>query len=619
MVRVSFASPTSVTSVEDWRSAPRSRRRRAHSPIGIFLGMRRRSTAQADAVQHRLGSLFQVSEKAIARLDGATTVSYFVAGEPDPFRRSWCYQDDTSLSASAHPILTPDVLGDASGKSIRTFVRKLRHDSTELETLAPPVSYLHHNAIRDTIVAANDLLGLGRLYHVGSTGDCILSNSVLAAAVALEHDAVQDDKYWEAYYLTGGGLGSTTSVQEVTLAPPGSVVSISGRGLVLRQQHSVERLLRETKEAAPDLDDPVDAARRVVELARPFLPTGVPLGLSGGVDSRFVAALAIDLGLDFRARTYLPPSLEGEIARQLHERSSGAYPWRAVVVNPGTVRQDARAPQQPDQAAEPILARAEAWFSYLGGDHWSSLIRSNAPRRRTAAAPLALSGSHGDFNRAHYYSKRDLEASQDPAVPLKRFLHSFTRYRAILSPDLRARGAQLVRDALLDSMVQGMTGYYALDHSYLSHRVRRQFPPIVPSVVLPMLTPDMVLATFWRDPVEKATARVVRELTTRLVPAWEGVPYYHEAAEGTDPLLTNKVSVQTTYWEADAEDFWASVEVALADTHFSGVTLAAARREVSSLPEGRNRTNQTFEFLFWHYAAVRALAQVNRIRRLHPA
>lgn len=597
---------------------PPSRKRRAHTATGTFLGMQCRSVKQADVVQRRLGTLFGVSRNAIARLDGDATASFFVPGEPDPFGSNWWYKDNSSLSASAHPILTPEVLGDPSGKGLREFVRNLRHDSTELEKLAPPVSYLHHNTIRDTIVATNDLLGIGKLYYVSADGGSALSNSVLAVAMTLKHDAEQDDEFWAAYYVTGGGVNSASFVHEVSLAPPGSIASISEGRLVLRQQHSVERLLHEARKQPPEVVCPLTAARRIVDVVRPYLSAGTRLGISGGLDSRFVAAVALDSGLDFRAYTYVPPILEGAIAKQLHERSAVIYPWQEVVVNPGTIRQDAGEPQLPEEAADPILARADAWFSYFGGDHWSSLIRSNAPRRRTVAPSIALSGSHGDLARGHYYSPHDLQAD-DPAVPLRRFINSFTQYRRILPVDLRARGAQLVNNTLLEFMVAGMTGYYALDYTYLYHRVRRQFPPVVSSVILPMLTPEMTLTTFWRTPSEKASAAVVRELAARLVPQWREVPYYHQAAEGTDPAVTNKVSVQDTYWETDAADFYASMETALDETNFSGITMDDVRREIRLLPEGRNRTNQTFEFIFWHCAAVRALDRVNRIRRLHPA
>lgn len=591
--------------------------RRAHSPTGIYLGMQRRSARHADAVQQRLCSLLDVSINSIVRLDGDATVSFFVPGEPDPFGRAWWHKDNASLSASAHPILTTEVLTDRSGKGLREFVRNLRNDSSELEKLAPPLSYLHHNASRDTIVATNDLMGIGKVYYVNGENGTALSNNVLAATMALEFDAVQDDEFWEGYYVTGGGLNTTSFVRGVVLAPPGSIISISGRGLVLRQPHSVGRLLSENREQARDLDSPLSAAKRLVNVVRPFLGGDTTLKISGGVDSRFVAAVAIESGLEFRAQTYIPPSLEGEIARQLHERSAVAYPWQEIVANPGTVRQDAGEPQLPGQPVGPILERADAWFSYFGGDHWSSLIKSNAPRRRSVAAPFALSGSHGDFTKAHYYNPRDVEVG-DPAIPLRRFINSFTRHRGILPADLRNRGAQIVKNSLLEFLVDGMSGFYALDYSFLTHRLRRQYPPVVSSVILPMLTPEMVLAAFWRSPGQKSTAALLREMTAQLVPQWSNVPYYHEAAIGTDPAVTNKVSAQETYWETDADDFYGSMEVALAETNFSGITMDDVRREIQLLPEGRNRTNQTFEFIFWHHAAVRAIDRVNRIRHLHP-
>lgn len=591
---------------------------RAHAPTGIYLGMQFRSARQADAVHQRLRSLLDVSLDSIIRLDGDATVSFFIPGQPDPYGRDWWYKDNSSLSASAHPILTTELLADKSGRKLREFVRNLRNDSSELEKLAPPLSYFHHNASRDTVVATNDLMGIGKVYYVDGANGTVLSNNVLAAAIALEFDAVQDDEFWDGYYVTGGGLDTTSFVQGVVLAPPGSIVSISERGLVIRRPHSVERLLRENKGHPRDLESPLLAAKRLVDVVRPFLGDDASLKISGGVDSRFVAAVAIESRLRFHAQTYIPPSLEGEIARQLHERSAVAYPWQEVMANPGTIRQDAADPQLPGQPADPILARAEAWFSYFGGDHWSSLIKSNVPRPKSAADPFALSGSHGDFTRAHYYNIRDVEL-EDPAIPLRRFINSFTQYRGILPADLRQRGAQIVKNGVLESLVDGMAGYYALDYWFLHHRVRRQFPPVAPSVVLPMLTPEMVLATFWRPPSQKATASVVREMTSRLVPQWNDIPYYHEAAVGTDTSVTNKVSAQETYWETDATDFYNSMEVALDETNFSGITMDDVRREIQLLPEGRNRTNQTFEFIFWHCAAVRAIARINQIRRLHPS
>lgn len=590
---------------------------RAHSPTGIYLGMRCSSQNHADVVHRRLASLFEVTVKSIVRLEGDETVSFFVSGEPDPFGRSWAYRDETTLSATAHPIRTREVLADQSGKSLRHFVRNLRNDSAVLGTMAPPLSYLHHNASRDTIVAANDLMGIGKLYYVDGKNGVVLSNNVLAASMALNFDAVQDDVYWDGYYVTGGGLNDSSFVRDVTLAPPGSVASISQRGLVIRQRHSVGQLLQETKGSIQDLQTPVSAAQELVNELRPYLGSDATLKISGGVDSRFVAAVAMDCDVDFSAQTYVPPLLEGQIARELHERSGRVYPWEEIVANPGTIRQDGGDPQHLDSVLDPIHERASAWFSYLGGDNWSSLIRSNVPDKNVARSNFILSGSHGDFTKAHYYSAKDLK-SENSAVPLRRYMQSFVKYRNVLPIDIRRRGAQIVQNTFLEYFIDNVNGYYALDYFFLNQRVRRQFPPVSASVVLPMLTPEMVLATFWCTPQDKIHATAIRKMTERLVPQWTGVPYYHESAVGTDPAVTNKVSAQETYWETDAAEFYESMETALDETDFTGLTLDDVRREIDSLPEGRNRTNQTFEFILWHSAAVRSLKRVNKIRHLYP-
>ncbi|WP_139722524.1 hypothetical protein [Serinicoccus chungangensis] len=550
-------------------------------------------------------------------LRGEDTVSFFLPGEPDPLDRPWCHVDNATLSASAHPLLTHDVLCDQTGKSLREFVVNLRNDSHALERIAGPLSYLHHNVLRETIVAANDSLGIGKLYYATSGESTIVSNNPLAVALARQCAAVQDDEFWDAYYVTGGGLGDTSFIRGVTLAPPGSVLIVSQQGLAIREHHSVKRLLQQARRDPPAPRTALSAARAFVEELRPHLDSAT-LWLSGGLDSRLVTALALDTGLPVNAHTYVPPELEGQIARELHERAEHRYSWGQHTVNPGTVRQDARQPQSIELRPDPILVRAEAWFTYLGGDHWSSLVKSNPPSN---AMPLAstftLSGSHGDVTRGHYYGHSDVEIGA-PEAALRRFLQSFTQYRAVLPKDLRERGSQLVRNALLEGMVEGFEGFYALDYMYLMNRVRRQFPPVHPAVILPLLVPEILTSTFWQPPREKVSAAVIRQWTNELMPSWRGVRYYHEAADGTDPAITNKVSVQSTYWETDETDFYAAMDAALTETGIVDVTMDDVRRELRSMPEGRNRTNQTCEFIFWHCAATRVLQRLNKVRADHP-
>lgn len=597
--------------------APPRHRRRAHSPTGIFLGLWSKSRAPAEIMLSRFAEYCKVSEESVRHMHGGSTDSFFVPGEPDPFNREWCHLDEVSLSASAHPILVADVLDDRTGSALRAFAARLRERETILGQIRPPLSYLHHNVLRGTITAANDSFGLGRLYYYSSPTRSAISNSAMAIGLVMERAPVQDDEYWEAYYVTGGGLGDTSFFQGVRLAGPGAVISISDRGFTIRHDNAIEGELLDLQHEPPSTDSALEASAELFQLLNPYMPDSAELKLSGGVDSRFVAASAIYSGVGFDAVTYVPPLLEGEIASELHARLKYSYSWRQVKADPATVRQDAGTPQSLDTPRDDVLKRASTWFEYFGGDHWSTPTRSNVPHRRLSPLPLRISGSHGDMTRNHFYGMKDVDAAGS-TVALQRYISSFSRYRAILSPELRESGSQLIKNSMLDFMVRGFIELYTLDFAFYYNRMRRQFPPVVSSVVLPMLSREMLTSTFWSSPRDKVTAKALREMTSSLVPAWKEVPYYHEAAQGTDPELTNKVSLQKTYWEEDRRGFNDSLEYALDRTNFSGITMDAAQKEIEQLPEGRNRTNQTFEFVFWHNAAVEAASRIGSIRHRFP-
>lgn len=590
---------------------------RAHSPTGIYLALHGASREMMSAVANRLVEYFNVSDEALIQHRGESTASYYIPGEPDAYERDWYYKDSESLSATAHPICLPAVLEDHSGLSIRKLVREIRNGKKGAVSALSPVSYMHHNSHNDSIVAANDTLGVGKLYYYKSSGISLVASGVISAALGMNETPHQSDEFWDAYYVTGGGLDDSTYVRGVKLAPPGSVITISDNGIKLRQEPGFAEFLLESKSEANDIVAPMKAAQRMLGTVAPYLTKASRLRLSGGVDSRFAAATLISSGTCFEATTYVPPRLEAEIAEQLHQRSPDSFGWQAIEANPGTVRQDGGEPQLPGPSSGTILDRAGDWFRYLGGDHWSTPIRSNAPIRRIVPAALMVSGSHGDFTRAHYYAQGDLNDGA-AARALQRYLVSFVRNRSILASELRTHGAQLVKNELLGALVEGIDGYHALDYSFFFNRVRRQFPPVSPSVVLPMLTPEMLRSTFWCSPRDKLDAKAVRGMTVEMVPEWNDVPYYHEVAAGLNPETTNKVSVQKTYWETDYADFLSALETSIDVTKYSGVTMDSALNEIRELPEGRNRSNQTFEFIFWHGAAMGVLAEIREIHRKHP-
>lgn len=281
-----------------------------------------------------------------------------------------------------------------------------------------------------------------------------------------------------------------------------------------------------------------------------------------------------------------------------------------TVVNGGGNRKAPEGVKAP--APAPIIERAEAWFEFTGGDNWSTYVRRD-PVRRTPIRlnTMALSGAFGDFTRGHYYTAMEVERN-DAESAIRRFHRSFLAMRRFIPEDVRKRGANQIK-ATFDQMNEdGFDGFQSLDMSFLVNRMRRQLPHPAPNTLLPLLTPQMVSEIFWNDPMQKLNAQGLREMTNKLMPEWATVPYFHEAAIGTDPAVTNKVTIQPTYWEVNEADFLESVEYSLAANDFIHLDMDRVRQEITILPEGRNRTNVTFEYIFWHAGATALLRRINR-------
>ncbi len=575
----------------------------------VFLAVHERDSSRVDTIGRRLASFFGVRRDAIATARGATTTSFVILGANGPVASPWFSQTETDLAVSAHPVMHERAFGDANSTGLIGVVRDLVSNSSQIEDMPGAVSVMHHDTARDSVLAANDTFGVGRLYYRDSPGGAAISNSIPAVALTADAAEEQSRTYWDTYYVNGGGVNADTHIRGVDIAGPGSRIFIGASGrLVIRESHSVRQVLERAKDRPSDPDSLFASATTMLRTAAPFFKEPVSLGLSGGRDSRFVLALALNAGLDVRTFTKTPPDLEADIAERLHQTCTKPFEWSRRDAANGSTKSYSRKPTVP------ILERARDWFHFTGGDNWATFMRqSPVERGRRFEKSFMLSGAFGDFTRGHYYLEQDMVPSGERTA-VRRFLRAFERKPSLVPADLRIRGALQMQSNVLDSMLAGFEGAYALDYSFLVNRMRRQFPSPATGVLLPMLSPQLVSEVFWQPPQAKLASATVRDLTRLLMPEWDHVPYFHEAAVGTDPAVTNKVTIQPTYWEVDRRDFFDSVEEALAAVDIGNVTMDDVRDNLAALPDGRNRTNTVYEIMFWQYASVDEIRRINQIK-----
>src|SRR5699024_5551847 len=170
-------------------------------------------------------------------------------------------------------------------------------------------------------------------------------------------------------------------ISDVTRAGGGSTVRLTSGTLSMSRTHAAESFLLRGKGGVPDYSLPIAAGAKLLDAAKPFLADNLRIGLSGGRDSRLVTALALHAELKFKSHTAVPPMLEADIAKQLHERSRTPFEWEVLHRAPGGGGTGLD-PRSATEVLPPILERAESWFSFTGGDNWATYIRRSPIKRR---------------------------------------------------------------------------------------------------------------------------------------------------------------------------------------------------------------------------------------------
>lgn len=578
----------------------------SNQPV-ILIARCERGEGQAFGIKRRMAKFFQVGSDAITMKGTNGIYCFHIPGSYTTGFGMEHHSTDYEFAGTSSPIIDRSILQDRSGQALLDYSRKAIIDLNGGKPTQTPLSLFYSYFCEGEAYGMNDSFGIGRLYYCVHNDLSAISNNIAAIAVARNLRSTSDREFWQSYYVTGGAVGEKTYIKDIKRAPGGTLIKVTNHGLKIRFPGSLETVILQSKDRSAEYDNAVNSALELISTARPLFQESLGIGLSGGRDSRFVTALALHSDLEFQSFTAVPPDLEADIAQQLHEKSHRSFKWEIR-----DRRLQATAGKPPPELT-PILRRAADWFEFTGGDNWPTFMRKNAPRRTPIQLrSMSLSGAFGDFTRGHYYSNNEVAAG-NPESAIRRMQNSFLKMRRLLPVEEREGGVRQFAETFNEMADHGITGFHSLDYSFLVNRMRRQLPHPGPNVLLPMLTTSMVQEVFWAEPSSKLNANGLREMTNKLVPEWSNVPYFHEAAIGTDPKVTNKVTIQPTYWEVDRDDFFSSVEYGVEVNDYFDLPTDAVDHEIANLPEGRNRANTFFEVIFWHAGSTELLNRINSV------
>ena len=437
---------------------------------------------------------------------------------------AWSRCGDRAVVSLHVPLGAERLTGPVSAAAApAVLTRHLAAHPRDVERLTAPFVLVEHAASSGRLLLLTDGLGLGRLFEVRTDEGRFWSNRPVAALLFAGVRAEADPLAWRRMAACDWAMGDAAPYRGVRVVPGGTSITA---GPDRHDETGLDVLAGLVAAPAPPLDPAALAltATALTEAATTIagLQPEVPvLGLSGGRDSRLVAAAFLAAGLPVRLRTLAGATGEVETARAL----VGRLP--AGTAHEVSVPDD----QRSGGHAEGALARGRRWHDVTEGLRPARYLSSAAPRRLLHHRPLLVAGVGGEFGHAPGYPD-DVERLED--LPLPRRLDAFARGlqakvvlpRGLSRAALEATTAQL-RRVLEHAADRGVQDARMLDWFYADERLRRWgMAGESAGRLLPLLSPEFVRGGFALSTAQSRASALHTALIARLVPAWAGVAYY---------------------------------------------------------------------------------------------
>ena len=433
-------------------------------------------------------------------------------------------------------------VGVARDDTTLTLGRRLLAGEEIHRTVIPPFGLIAVDAGGEMAVQ-QDWLGMCRLFTGQADGVTMLCSRPSLLAAVLRGTAEPDLAGWASYAVCGHFGGDFSPADGVRLLAAGE--RVTGRrapdgGWTLTSRtgydHDDVVLAGLAEQGRPLRDKLADAADALTAVADQITDRHehLVLGLSGGRDSRLIAASLLAAGRLPRLTTNDDIVEEGDTAREL---------VRLVRERRGLeVRHEVRpAAPPPDVFAVGLRERIERLQHRYDYQFPHNYTVRPAPGRLLPAAPAeaSMTGAAGELATPFWYPRPDEAGLTASEVAIKHLLGPTTGLAGWTLEQERERVGAILRRAV----DKGVHDEHVIDYLYLVQSLRRWLSSAyVLNMVTPLLHPSLVSAMFSLTPQQKRDRVLHEDLTRRLAPEWADVPYY---SGGSPTSTVPKV------WEGD--------------------------------------------------------------------
>jgi hypothetical protein len=394
--------------------------------------------------------------------------------------------------------------------------------------------------------AQQDWLGMCRLF-VGEADGVTALCSRPSLLVTFLRGAIEPDLAgWSSYAICGHFGGEFSPVSGARLLKPGERMTgrrRHGGGWTVASQsrYGVDDVVLAGVEArGRPLQAPLDlAAYGLTSTAASvyrLYDDEITLGLSGGKDSRLIAAALLSAGRLPRFTTNDDVAVEGEVARELVQRlrdKRGLEPEHRVA------KSGAPAKVLALGLRERVL-RMQRLYDYQFPSTYT--VRPASPAMMPVAArQMTLTGAGGELAVGYWYPTDTTAPTSPVDAALAHLLSAVPG--AAAAPEAMSQERDRVAGLLAHAAGLGIDDLHLADYLYLVERVRRWYTSAyVVGMVTPFLSPAFVSASFALTPEQKRDRVLHSMLLDLLVPEWSGIPF---VSPSSGP------STATRVWEGD--------------------------------------------------------------------
>ena len=455
------------------------------------------------------------------------------------------------------------------------------------------------------VVIQQDWLGMGRMFTAELDGVIAFCSrpSLLTAFLGLPLE--YDPQGWAAYAVSADFGGSTSPVRGVRLLRPGERATAHHRthGWTVdwQSRRAVDDIVSDglaLRSAGFDaaLEMAAHGVTDALSSAAGFSATGVTLGLSGGKDSRLIAASLISAGHIPRFNTNVDLPEEGETASRLLHILHDTY---GITAEHQTYNAMAPAKVQATGLRDRVRRMQRVHdFQYPS----TYTVALPGPERLPAASrALSITGAGGELAVGYWYPQiTDPADDADEAVGREAAVsHLLAAVAPAVAPVPYSAERRRIAGLFDGAVSLGLRGVELADYLYLTERVRRWYTSAnYVGMVTPFLAPDFVAASFAVTPEDKRARRLHQEMLVRWMPEWAQVPY-----------VTGRSgrSTATHIWEGDGQDVLAE----LLDTHDGAMTSLLDRQHVEAalLAAARGMATTPQERTLQQYAWIAVAAE----------